>query len=68
MLSGLGMAQDLVPGLGRKTYPGCRGLGCDYLPKFPGRVPESAKSDPNADKGGGGQKIKKFCGHHYKKI
>ena len=29
---GLGLQQDLVPGLGRKTYPGCRGLGSDYLP------------------------------------
>ena len=28
---GLGLQQDLVPGLGRKTYPGCLGLGCDKL-------------------------------------
>ena len=26
------------------------------------------KSDPNADKGGGGQKIQKFCGHHIWKL
>ena len=26
------------------------------------------KSDPNADKGGGGQKIRKFCGHHIWKL
>ena len=27
----LGLSQDLVTGLGRETYPGCLGLGCDYL-------------------------------------
>ena len=30
----LGLQQDLVPGLGRYTYPGCLGLGCDYLSLF----------------------------------
>ena len=31
ILHALGLQQDIVPGFGRKTYPGCRGLGCDYL-------------------------------------
>ena len=30
MFSGQGLAQDLGPGRGRKTYPGGRGMGCDY--------------------------------------
>ena len=35
MFTGQGLAQDLVESQGsaiacRKTYPGCRGMGCDY--------------------------------------
>ena len=29
-IAGRGLQQDLVPGRGRKTYPGGRGMGCDY--------------------------------------
>ena len=30
MFSSQGLAQDLVPGRGLKTYPGGQGMGCDY--------------------------------------
>ena len=29
-IAGRGLQQDLVPGRGRYTYPGGRGMGCDY--------------------------------------
>ena len=45
---GLGLQYDLVPGLGRKTYPGCLGLGCDYL-SFMGQIAQGHQEGVGAD-------------------